>query len=457
MNVATVILAAGFGTRMNSTLPKVMHPVAGRPLVQWAVRTAEELTPRRPVVVVGHGQEQVRALLQDRVDYAEQTQLLGTGHAVMHARPLLQGQCDTVLVFYADMPLLQASTLATLLAHFRSQRGKTDLALAMLTVERTDSQGFGRIVRDLQGRMVAVVEEVDCTPEQRLIRELNPGIYCFDAVWLWDNLPNLPLSAKGEYYLTDMVGLAVEQGRSVATLAAPAEDVFGINTRVQLAEADAVLRRRISERHLLNGVTIIDPATTYIDDTVEIGRDTTLLPGSLLQGKTSIGGDCVIGPNSQIIDSVVGNDCRVTYSVIEEAQLDDHAEIGPFGRLRPGSHLGTGVHMGSFGEVKNSYLGPGVKMGHFSYVGDAEVGENAMLAAGTITCNYDGVQKNRTVIGKDAFIGSDTLLIAPVTVGEGAKTGAGSVVTRDVAPHTVVYGVPARRPLQATKPHEKEE
>ncbi|RIK39669.1 MAG: UDP-N-acetylglucosamine diphosphorylase/glucosamine-1-phosphate N-acetyltransferase [Chloroflexi bacterium] len=451
MKVATVILAAGFGTRMKSDLPKVLHPIAGRPMVEWAVRTAEQVGDLPPVVVVGHGKERVADLLKERVQYAEQKQLLGTGHAVMHAEAALRDKSDAVLVFYADMPLLQASTLRNLVELFAVERRQGEPALAMLTIDRPDSQGFGRVVRNNRGEVQAIVEEVDCTPDQKQITELNPGIYCFDAEWLWANLSQIPASRKGEYYLTDMVGVAVAQGRRVVTASAPLDDVHGINTRVHLAQVAAVMRQRIAEQHMLNGVTIIDPLTTYIDDTVEIGSDTTILPGCCLEGATRIGHHAIIGPYSRLVDSSVGDHCRVSYSVIEQARLDNHADIGPFGRLRPGAHLGEGVHMGSFGEVKNSYLAPGVKMGHFSYIGDSDVGENAMIAAGTITCNFDGVQKNRTVIGKEAFIGSDTLLVAPVTVGDGAKTGAGSVVTRDVPPHTLVYGVPAHSPKKGAE------
>jgi bifunctional UDP-N-acetylglucosamine pyrophosphorylase / glucosamine-1-phosphate N-acetyltransferase len=444
VKIATVILAAGFGTRMKSDLPKVLHPLAGRPMVEWSVRAAEQIGNRPPVVVVGHGKEQIRALLGERVAYAEQAELLGTGHALMQTETQLRGQSDAVVVFYADMPLLQTATLQALVARFAAEQQAGPLGLAMLTIHRADSQGFGRVVRNADGQVQAIVEEVDCTPEQKLIQELNPGIYCFNATWLWQTIGRLPLSRKGEYYLTDMVGLAVAEGQRVVTMSAPPDDVYGINTRIHLAEATAVMHRRIAERHLLNGVTITDPATTYIDDTVEIGQDTTILPGCLLEGTTRIGRHSLIGPYSWVSDCLIGDYCRVTYSVIEQAQLDNHADIGPFGRLRTGAHLGEGVHMGSFGEVKNSRLGAGVKLGHFSYLGDAEVGENAMIAAGVITCNFDGVQKNRTVIGKAAFIGSDTLLVAPVTVGEGAKTGAGSVVTKDLPARSLAYGVPAR-------------
>lgn len=457
MNIATLILAAGHGTRMKSDIPKVVHPLAGRPMVEWSVNTAEKVSARKPTVVVGYGKAEVRGLLGDRVDYVEQVQLLGTGHAVMQAEKALRGQADGVVIFYADMPLLRADTLNNLVDVFKTQSTDPNFVLAMLTVDRPDSQAFGRVIRNAQGEVQAIVEEVDCTPEQRRITELNPGIYCFRADWLWENLPKIPVSPKGEYYLTDMVGIAVAQGRKIVTFPAPVDEVNGINNRIQLAGAAEIIRARIVERHMLNGVTIVDPKATYIDDTVEIGGDTTILPGCLLEGATRIGRHATIGPYSRITDCIVGNGCRVTYSVMEGARLDDHADAGPFARLRPGAHLGKGVHMGSFGEVKNSYLEPGVKMGHFSYVGDAQVGENSIIAAGVITCNFDGEQKNRTVIGKNAFVGSDTLLVAPVKLGEGATTGAGAVVTRDVPPHTLVYGVPARAASRSEPSVETEE
>lgn len=446
MKIATVVLAAGYGTRMKSDLPKMMHPVMGRPMIEWAVRTAQSVSQLPPVVVVGHKRELIEQLLGDGVRYAVQHEMLGTGHAVMQATEVLQGQADVALVTYGDMPLLQSDTLQKLIDLFLQLHNNEQAmpAIAMLTIERDDPQGFGRIIRNEQGDIQNIVEEADCTPVQKLIRELNPGIYCFDAAWLWENLARIPVSAKGEYYLTDMVGIAVAQGRRVATMFAPLEDVDGINTRVHLANATAVMRRRILEKHMLAGVTIVDPATTYIEDTVTIGQDTTILPGTMLQGATQIGKHALIGPHAQIIDCVIGDHCRVTYSVLEQARMDGHSEIGPFAHLRRGAHLAEGVHMGNFGEVKNSYLGPGTKMGHFSYIGDTQIEGNANIGAGTITCNYDGVNKHKTQIGQGAFIGSDTLLVAPVTIGAGATTGAGSVVTKDVPPGALVYGVPAR-------------
>ena len=444
MNVCSIILAAGYGTRMKSDVPKFLHPVAGRAMVEWAVRAGEIATEQLPVVVVGHGREQVMAHLGDRVRYAMQEQQLGTAHAAQQAQSILQGQSDAVIVIYADMPLLRGETLSQLAALFARERTQSDVAIAMLTIVRDDPQGFGRIVRDHDGHIQAIVEEAVCTPEQRNIRELNPGVYCFDAAWLWENISKVAVSPKGEYYLTDMVEIAVAQERKVVSMYADVEEVDGVNTRVQLAHAEAAMRRRIAERHMLAGVTILDPSATYIDDDVEIGQDTTILPGCLLQGSTKIGAHCTIGPQSRIIDSKIGDHCMITYSVLESASVANHCEIGPFGRLRPGAQLDDHVHMGNFGEIKNSYLGPGTKMGHFSYVGDTEIEGQVNIGAGTITVNYDGQNKHKTTIGKGAFIGSDTLLVAPVSVGRSAKTGAGSVVTHDVPDDTLVYGVPAR-------------
>lgn len=458
MRIANVVLAAGYGTRMRSVLPKMVHRVAGRPMIEWAVQTAASVSTMRPVVVVGHGREQVEACLVDKAEFVEQKELLGTGHAAMQAAMVLQGKADVVTVTYGDMPLLRRNTLQALVDLYQEEFAQSQPAIAMLTVIRDDSQGFGRIVRDASGNVQAIVEEVDCTAEQKQIKELNPGIYCFDAEWLWQNLPNIPVSKKGEYYLTDMVGIAVAQGRRVVTALAPADEVNGINTRVHLANAEAVMRARILERFMLSGVTILDPLSTYIEDTVEIGQDTIILPGAMIQGTTTIGKNCQIGPNSHIVDSRIQDDCRVIYSFLEGAQMDNHSEIGPFGRLRKGAHLGEGVHMGNFGEVKNSYLGPGTKMGHFSYIGDTEIEGDANIGAGTITCNYDGKKKHKTYIGKDVFLGSDTLLVAPVKMGDGSSTGAGAVVTKDVPANTLVYGVPARsRPVASAEKAVNEE
>jgi bifunctional UDP-N-acetylglucosamine pyrophosphorylase/glucosamine-1-phosphate N-acetyltransferase len=295
------------------------------------------------------------------------------------------------------------------------------------------------------GSVAAIVEEAQATPEQLAIKELNVGAYCFSADWLWDALPRIQLSPKGEYYLTDTVELAVRDGLQVqaVVLDDPSEAV-GINTRVHLAEAETLMRKRINQFHMLNGVSLIDPASTYIENGVTIGRDTVIWPNTYLQGNTKVGSNCEIGPNTIVCDTEIGEHCKVLASVLEGALLENRVDIGPFARLRRGAHLAEGVHMGNFGEVKDSYVGPGVKLGHFSYIGNARIGAETNIGAGTITCNYDGEQKHPTEIGEGVFIGSDTMLVAPLKIGDRSRTGAGSVVTKDVPEDTLVVGMPAR-------------
>jgi bifunctional UDP-N-acetylglucosamine pyrophosphorylase/glucosamine-1-phosphate N-acetyltransferase len=450
MRTAAVILAAGQGTRMKSSTPKVLHTVAGTPMVAFGVEAARQVTGEPPVLVVGHGADRVRSALGDRSRYALQAEQLGTGHAVLQARELLEGQADVVLVFYADMPLIRSETLQALL-HTRQAGGA---AIALLSVIPDEARAIGRVIRGPGGEVLAIIEDHECTPEQKGIRELNAGFYAFDGAWVWGALARLPLSRKGEYYLTDLVALASADGRRVEAI--PCEDpaeVLGINTRVDLAEAERFMRQRINTAWMLAGVTLADPATTYIDASVSIGRDTTILPGCHLVGRTTIGEGCRIGPEATIEDCEIADGCRVTLSVLESAVMEEGSNIGPFSHLRTGARLGRGAHVGNYGELKNSTLGPGGKMGHFSYLGDAQLGENVNIGAGTITCNFDGVRKHKTVIEDDVFIGSDTMLVAPVHIGQGAKTGAGSVVTHDIPAGAVAYGVPAR--VRSTPaPHE---
>ncbi len=448
MNLATVIMAAGMGTRMKSKMPKVLHPILGKPLLHHILEAVKPLGPVQTVVVVGHEAERVRAEFEpggtgqaDHISFVVQSPQLGTGHAVQQTFSLLAGKADTIVVVPSDLPLLTGETFQKMVEAHRSAQAP----LVMLTVESDNPRGFGRVVRDEQGYVMAIVEEVDCTPEQKAIRELNVGAYVFAADWLWANLEKVPLSAKGEYYITDLIGIAVEQNERVwaERLTDPVEAV-GINTRAHLAEVEATLRQKINQKWMETGVTMIDPSTTYIDLEVTLGQDTIIYPNTYLLGQTTIGQDCVIGPNSFIEDSIIGHSCLVRFSVVEQAVMEDNVDIGPFAHLRKGAHLASRVHMGNFGEVKNSYLGPGTKMGHFSYLGDTTTGKNVNIGAGTITCNYDGVNKNPTKIGDNAFIGSDTMLVAPVNIGKNAKTGAGAVVTRDVPDDAVAYGVPAR-------------
>ncbi|BCL83971.1 bifunctional protein GlmU [Ktedonobacteria bacterium brp13] len=455
---ATVVLAAGKGTRMRSTLSKLLHPLAGQPLLAHVLKSVaeipsttafapyrEQISTQRPIVVLGHESEQILSAFGDRCQYAMQHEQLGTGHAVLAAQTVvdaLDPLPETVLVCYGDTPLVRSEMLGRVLAEHLQQRA----TVTFLTADAEPTTDYGRVVRDGQGRVREIVEVKRATSEQLQIREVNSGVYCFERSWLWSTLQALPRNAAGEYYLTDLIAIACTQELTIATVKGSLDESLGVNNRVQLADAEQILRRRILERHMYAGVTIIDPATTYIDEEVQIGTDTVILPGTMLSGKTTIGSWCRIGPGTTIEQSTLGDRCIIKNSALEGALLEDDVRMGPFSHCRPGAHLARGVRMGNFGEVKNSYVGEDADVHHFSYLGDATVGARTNIAAGTITSNYDGVtkQKYRTTIGADAFIGCDTILVAPVTVGDKAMTGAGAVVTKDVSASTLVVGVPAR-------------
>lgn len=441
MIIASLILAAGQGTRMRSKLPKVLHPLLGTPLILHALRAVRDISAVKPVIVIGHAADDVRQLVGDQAEFALQAEQLGTGHAVLAASDVLQGRSDLVIVTFADMPLLRSETLRKLVEIHQ----KTDSPLTMTSIVGDVPRGFGRIVRNNQGAITAIVEEAVATPEQLAIHEYNVSAYCFDAAWLWQSLPKIKVSPKGEYFLTDLVEMAVSQDYAIHSLILedPTE-AMGINTRVHLAEAEAVFRRRINQELMLSGVTLIDPDSTYIEPGISIGQDTVIHPNTFLHGTTVIGEDCIIGPNTILRNTQVGDRCTILASDSESAVIGNDVTIGPFCRLRKGAVLDDHVHMGNFGEVKESHLGPNVKMGHFSYIGNADIQANVNIGAGTITCNYDGIRKNATEIGENSFIGSDTMLVAPVRIGKNAITGAGSVVTHDVPDNVVVIGVPAR-------------
>ncbi|MBI4505024.1 MAG: bifunctional UDP-N-acetylglucosamine diphosphorylase/glucosamine-1-phosphate N-acetyltransferase GlmU [Chloroflexi bacterium] len=440
--LGAVVLAAGQGTRMRSRRPKVLHDLAGRPLLWFVLQALGSLQPSQTVVVVGHGADEVRAALGDAAQHAYQAEQLGTGHAVTQAEALLAGRCAEVLVLYGDSPLLQPATLHALVA----ARREHGAALALLSAVVDDPTGYGRVLRR-DGTVVGVLEEREASPEQRALREINSGVYCFAADWLWPCLRGLPRRGNGEYYLTDLVAAAVSEGRRV--VAVPAGDpveALGINDRVQLAQAEQAIQRRLREQHMRQGVTLRDPDSCFFDVDVVVEPDTTILPGTLLQGRTRIGRDCVIGPHSRLRNAVVGERCVVDASVVADAELADDVHVGPFSHVRGGARLEQGVFLGNFAEVKNSRLGARTHMHHFSYLGDADVGADVNVGAGTITCNFDSEsrQKSRTTIGDRAALGSDTMLVAPVHVGAGAITGAGAVVTRDVPPEGVAVGIPAK-------------
>jgi bifunctional UDP-N-acetylglucosamine pyrophosphorylase/glucosamine-1-phosphate N-acetyltransferase len=427
---------------MKSRLPKLLHPIAGQAMILHSLSALADLSEKPPIAIVGHQSEMVRRVVGDQAEFVEQSERLGTGHAVLQAKEQLEGKADRIVVCHADMPLITAATIQKLVASQKDAK----TAFTMLTVESPETRGFGRILRNEAGDILAIVEEAEATPEQRKISELNASVYCFQADWLWPALEKIqPSAAKGELYLTDLVEIAVNEGLGINSLSLedPTEAI-GVNDRVHLAQAAQEMRQRINQRLMLAGVSLVDPSSTYIDSAVVIGQDSVIWPNTTIQGTTQIGEDCSIGPNTLIRDSQVHDHCKIEASYVEHAIIEDRVDIGPFAHMRKGAHLSEGVHIGNYGEVKNSQLGPGVKMGHFSYIGDANIGANTNVGAGTITANYDGSGKHKTEIGENVFIGSDTMLVAPLKIGAGARTGAGAVVTKDVAADTIVVGIPAR-------------
>ena len=441
MQCESIILAAGLGTRMKSEHLKVLLPLGGQPLIRWSAQACLQATGTEPYLVVPPDDAAIGEAAGGISRTVEQPEPLGTGHAVLQLADVLNGQSELVLITSADMPLIRADTLKALIEAQSENSG----AVTLLSTENSRSRGFGRILRDDRGEVTAIVEEAQADADQLELKELNVGAYCFRAEWLWSQLPGVPKSSKGEYYLTDIVQRAAEGGERIGTIRVDDPDEsIGVNTMEHLAEAEAAARRRTNGEWMAAGVRMIDPATTYIEREAKIGSGTVILPNTHIQGQTEIGADCQIGPNATVRNAKIGDRCQIEASVVEGAELKDGVDVGPFARLRAGAKLGPGVHVGNFGEIKNSTLGPGVKVGHFSYLGDATIGAEVNIGAGTITCNFDGKRKSHTTIGEGAFIGSDTMLVAPVTIGRGARTGAGSVVTKDVADNTLAAGVPAR-------------
>jgi bifunctional UDP-N-acetylglucosamine pyrophosphorylase/glucosamine-1-phosphate N-acetyltransferase len=432
MHAAALILAAGEGTRMKSDLPKVAHRILGVPMVDYVVRAAAAAGADRTVVVTGYGADAVEALLADTVATARQDEQLGTGHAVMCAESALGGHAGSLLVLSGDSPLITSETLRRLVR----DREAAGAAACVLTTRLPDPTGYGRVVRDASGGVAGVVEHKDCTPEELAIDEVNTGTYCFDAAVLFEHLHRLETdNVQGEYYLTDIVGILVAEGLGV--VAAGTDDpgeTLGVNSRVQLAEAAGVMQRRINTAHMLAGVTMTDPGLVWIGPDVRLGSDVVLEPMTFLMGDTVIGSDAVIGPSSRLTDCVVEDGAVIDSSVLYQARIGPGASVGPMGFIRPGTVLGERAKTGAFVEVKNARVGPASKIPHLSYIGDAEIGSGVNIGAGAITCNYDGKHKAVTLIGDGAFVGSDTMLVAPVEIGAGAVTGAGSVIHHDVPP-----------------------
>ncbi|MCD1261892.1 bifunctional UDP-N-acetylglucosamine diphosphorylase/glucosamine-1-phosphate N-acetyltransferase GlmU [Paenibacillus athensensis] len=430
MKLLAIVLAAGQGKRMKSKLYKVLHPVGGKPMVGHVVDTLDRLETERTVAVVGFGAEAVQAYLGDRVEYALQSQQLGTGHAVLQAEPALGAEDGTTLVICGDTPLIAEDTLRAML----SLHEESGAAATILTARLDAPQGYGRIIRGDGSAVARIVEQKDCNAEEAAVTEINTGTYCFDNRKLFAALAQVTNeNAQNEYYLTDVIGILAGRGEVVQgyCMADPAESI-GVNDRVALAEAERLFRERTNRGHMLGGVTIVDPASTYIEAGVMIGEDTVLLPGTSLRGRTIVGSGCVIGPQTEITDSTVRDGVQIKMSVVHDAFVDDKAAIGPFAYLRPGARIGKSVKIGDFVEIKNASLDEGSKVSHLSYVGDAIVGKNVNIGCGAITVNYDGFNKSVTEIGDDAFVGSNVNLIAPVTIGKGAYVVAGSTITHAV-------------------------
>jgi len=428
MNLAVVILAAGKGTRMKSDLPKVLHPIAGRPMVQHVVDAAGALDPDNTVLIYGHGGDAVReAVTGSRLQWAEQAEQLGTGHAVAQALPHLEE--DVVLVLYGDVPLIQPRTLRDFVARV------SDQSLALMTLTLEDPSGYGRVIRDADGKVQRVVEQKDASDEEKTVREINTGILACTRRFLNDSLPRLSNSnAQGEYYLTDLIAMAVDAGMDVVTeQPGHAWEVDGVNDRVQLARLERVYQRVRAEDLMREGVTLLDPGRLDIRGPLQCGQDVTLDINTVLEGDVTIGDRVTVGPNCFIRNARIGSGTHIeANSVVDGAVVGENCQVGPFARLRPGTELAARAKVGNFVETKKAYVGEGSKVNHLTYIGDSRIGKDVNVGAGTITCNYDGVNKFQTVMKDGAFIGSNSSLVAPVTIGENATVGAGSVVTKDV-------------------------
>lgn len=433
MGHVAVILAAGEGTRMRSSLPKVLHPLAGRPMLAWVLDAVAETKPERTVVVVGHGADEVIASLPEGVEHCLQSQRLGTGHAASVALDHLGALSDDtdLLVLAGDTPLIDGPTLRRLL----DSHDEADATVSLLSTIVDQPQGYGRVLRDGEGSVIEVVEEADATDTQRAVTEINAGMYVFDASVLRRDLAAItPDNAQGEYYLPDLVAAAARRGDRLVAMTAPADRVAGVNNHVHLAEAANVLRTRIAHRWMEAGVRIVDPSAVYIDADVELAPGIVLYPGVHVEAGSRIESGAVVGPDTFVSDSVIGSGSRVWYSVLRGAEVGPDCQVGPYASLRPGTVLRRGAKLGTFVETKKTVVGEGSKVPHLSYMGDATIGRGSNIGAGTITCNYDGFAKYETVIGDGVFVGSDTMLIAPVTIGDGAMTAAGSAITHDVEP-----------------------
>lgn len=429
MKTKAIILAAGQGTRMKSNESKVLHKVLGKSLVEYPILAAKGAGVDDICLVVGHKAEDVKAKLGDTVSYVMQTEQLGTGHAVMQATDFIEG-ADEVIVLCGDTPLITKETLQSMLDFHRKNKN----AITVLSAIMEDANGYGRIVRGEAGHLVKIVEQKDATEEQKAIKEINGGIYTFDGALLKEALSSLNnQNAQGEYYLTDTIEILLAKGHRVdAVVVEAADDIAGVNSRVQLAETTEVMKNRINTKHMTNGVTIVDPMNTYIEMDVQIGKDTIIEPGCMINGNTIIGEGCKIGFNTKLTNMEIKDHVEIESSVLVDSFVDEGTHVGPFAYVRPNSHIGKNIKVGDFVEIKNATIGDGTKISHLTYVGDAEVGKNVNFGCGTVVVNYDGQKKHRTTIGDNAFIGCNTNLVSPVVVEENAYTAAGSTITKTV-------------------------
>jgi len=425
-----IILAAGKSTRMRSNIPKPLHPICGKPLSRHVIDTCKEAGVDRTVLIVGYQAEAVRNGIGEDVEYVLQTEQRGSGDAARCAEELLKDYKGDVLVIAGDAPLITVKTLRGLIDHHRKSRA----AATMVTAILPDPTNYGRIIRDSNKRVTGIVEQKDGTPDQLSICECNPSIYCFQSPKLFEALREIqPNNNQGEYYLTDVIGVLARKGEIVETIQTDdIIEIMGVNNRVELAEAGRLLRERILRRHMLDGVTIVDPANTYIDKDVRIGQDTVIEPGSMILGCSVVGEKCTIGPNTKIVDSSIGDETLIHYSLVSNSKIHNHVKIGPFSNIRPNCEIMDHVKVGDYVEIKNSTLHESVSASHLTYLGDSEIGEATNIGAGTVTCNYDGVRKHRTVIGDHCFIGTHSTLIAPITIGSGAFIAAASPVNEDI-------------------------
>ncbi|MEE1108057.1 MAG: bifunctional UDP-N-acetylglucosamine diphosphorylase/glucosamine-1-phosphate N-acetyltransferase GlmU [Macrococcus canis] len=445
MTRQAVILAAGKGTRMKSKLHKVLHPVCGKPMVQHVIDNIKKADVTEIVTIVGYGAEDVKAVLQDQSLFSMQSEQLGTAHAVQMAAEHLEGKQGTTIVICGDTPLISEETIAGFIAHHETTGAKATI----LSAKTNTPFGYGRIIRDTHGAVERIVEEKDASIEEKLVNEVSSGTFCFDNALLFELLGQVDNNnTQGEYYLPDVIKLLRQRNELVeAYITEDFSETLGINDRYNLSIAEQTLRLRINKQHMMNGVTIIDPLTTYIESDVVIGSDTVIEPNVMLKGDTQIGNDVIITSGSTIADSKIADGVTVKHSVIAESEVGEHTTIGPFAQLRPGSILGTDVKIGNFVEIKKAKLDDEAKVSHLSYIGDAEIGARTNIGCGAITVNYDGKNKFKTIVGKDAFIGCNSNLIAPVTIGDASFIAAGSTITDDVPEKSLALG----RARQTTK------